>query len=455
MPDRRAFSVPFGSALAFRVAYMVVIVLATIAEPGGATDSALAHRLGRALDAEVSGRDVVDGVRNVLLFAGWGAVWVVTSLPGPAKPMLVRATLTGALLSGAVEAGQLLSATRVASVLDLVTNTVGSLAGAFAVALLIVGTRAALGRRSYLGIPAVLFALGYGIATFLEAFSPFFRQERLPGVWGSPGERLHAAIARFDWSSISSIPWLDLVLFAPAGMLGVAALVETGVPHRRAAIRVVAGAALLYVFAELARGVAGYPIVLGALLAHVAGVAAGGWLAARRLASFSRELRGRARPAAVFISYCVILALWILRPFLPEVDLTTIADKLTLARFIPLMAYRERMDVFTAADVAIPAFLLMPAGALLAVWPLRAKGWLAGVLPAVYAAILLETGQIFVIGRLFDITDILVASAAAVLGWSVIRRAGYRPYGAMLRPAPPAAVKQTTDFTQPGKRRTS
>jgi glycopeptide antibiotics resistance protein len=181
----------------------------------------------------------------------------------------------------------------------------------------------------------------------------------------------------------------------------------------------------------------------------VTGAALGVWMAARWLPAFSRRLRGRTRPAAVFGVYVALVALWILRPLVPEVDLATITDKLTLARFIPLMAYRERMDVFTAADVAIPAFLLMPAGALLAVWPLRLRGWLSGVMPAILAATALEVGQIVVVGRLFDVTDILVAGAAAMLGWIVLRRAGYVPHGEVLS----AGVRTHTPHSE--RRRTT
>jgi glycopeptide antibiotics resistance protein len=449
MRERRPFTLPSGPALAFRLAYVAVIILATMAEPGTSTGTGVSQRLERALATEVTGRDVVDAVRNVLLFAGWGAVWIASSPLGPAKPMLARATLTGAALSGAVETIQLLSPTRVASILDLITNTAGAFVGALGVAVLILVARAGLGRRSYLGMPAVLLAFGYICATFLEAFSPFFRQERLDGAWGSPVARLGAAFAQFEWSSIAAIPWLDLLLFAPAGILGVAALVELGMPRGAAGLRALIATSALYGMAELARGAAGYPILLGPLFAHVTGAALGVWMAARWLPAFSRRLRGRTRPAAVFGVYLALVALWILRPLVPEVDFATMTDKLTLARFIPLMAYRERMDVFTAADVAIPAFLLMPAGALLAVWPLRLRGWLSGVMPAILAATALEVGQIVVVGRLFDVTDILVAGAAAMLGWIVLRRAGYMPHGEVL----PAGVRTHTPHSE--RRRTT
>lgn len=443
MVERRPLTLPSGPALAFRLAYIAVIILATYAEPGTTTRAGMSQRLARALSAEVTGSDVVDGLRNVLLFAGWGAVWVASSPLGRAWPMLFRATLSGAILSGAVETAQLLAPGRVASVLDLFTNTLGAFAGALGVALLILLARAGLGRKSYVGMPMLLLAVGYVTATFLESFSPIFRQERLIGSWGTPIDRLQVALSRFEWSSITVIPLLDIVLFAPAGMLGVAALAELGVARGAAAIRVIVVTAGLYCLAELARGAAGYALLLGPPLTHAVGAALGALMAVRWLPAFSRGLRGRIRPAVVIGVYVSVFALWILRPFVPEFDFANVADKLTAARFIPLMAYRERMDVFTAADVAIPVFLLLPVGGLLAVWPLRRHGWLSGVLPAVLLVTALEVAQIGIEGRLFDITDILIGSAAVFLGWVVLRRAGYKPHGELLpRPAQAAAYER-------------
>ena len=92
------------------------------------------------------------------------------------------------------------------------------------------------------------------------------------------------------------------------------------------------------------------------------------------------------------------------------------------------------MTFFSVADVLILFLLFLPLGGLLAVWPLRSKGRLAGFAPAIYLAVVLEVCQIFVAGRSLDITDLLVQSAAAMVGWTVVRRAGFSPYGAQLDP---------------------
>jgi VanZ family protein len=431
---------PASLPLILRAAYVLVIGLATLAEPSSFIAAhALRMRLDAAIDTGFSGRDVADALRNILLFAGWGAVWLMTSPPGPAKPALVKATLSGAVLSLAVEGFQLLAPTRTPSALDVATNTAGALAGALATALLVLFIRAGRGERSFVGLPAAVFAGSYGAAVLLEAFSPLFRQERLPGAWGSPLERFGQALGAFEWSSLADLSPSTLVLAAPAGLFAVAALVEAGTSYGRAWPRVALAGAAALVMAELVRGATGYAIGAGPILASTGGVALGAWAGARVLPAFSRTWHGAARPRMLLWGYLAVVLLWSLRPFYPEFDGAMLAQKLSLEQLIPLLSYRERTDLFTAVDVAVTGLLVLPAGALLAVWPLRRRGWLAGPLPVVYVAAIAECAQILVAGRWFDATDMAVQSAAALLGWGMVRRAGYRPYGEALRARRPAA----------------
>jgi VanZ family protein len=420
-----------------RIAYIVVIALATIAEPTlPAASPIVSERLGQAFSPDaVTGRDAVDALRNLLLFAGWGAVWTLTAPAGRGWPIVARATGTGLLISAVVEGLQLAAPMRTPSALDVVTNTAGAFAGAFGVAALVLFLRAGRGRRSYFGMPMMLFAVGYGGAVLFEAFSPIFRQERLPGTWGPPFERLGIALQNITPWSLASFPSLDVLLFAPAGAFLVLALAEAGTAYVRAAIiTTVAGAAVMAI-AEIARGAIGFPIEVGPITAHVLGIALGAFGAARLTPWFTRNLRGGARPLALFWLYALVLMLWSLRPFWLE-SVALIADKLPVERFIPLMAYRERIDVFSAADVMIPTLQLVPLGALLAVWPLRRHGVAKGLLPAIIVVTALETAQIFIAGRFFDITDLLIAAAALGIGHVSVRRAGYGVYGSSLDALP-------------------
>jgi VanZ family protein len=56
---------------------------------------------------------------------------------------------------------------------------------------------------------------------------------------------------------------------------------------------------------------------------------------------------------------------------------------------------------------------------------------MSGPWPAVWLALVLEAGQILVLGRLMDVTDVLIPGAGALVGWAIVRRAGFPVYGQM------------------------
>jgi VanZ family protein len=425
-----------------RLAYLAVLALATLSALRLEADPAAALRRASALlDPELSARDVVDGLRNLVLFAGWGLVWMATAGPGPTLRHLRNAVLTGAGASFAVEAAQLFSPVRNASLVDLATNTVGTLAGAVALVLLVRGLARRRDRRSYLGVPAVLFAGGYGLAALGEALVPLFRQGPVAGAWGGPGRRAALTLQAFDWGTLTELPLADALLFAPAGFLAVAALREEGGgPETRRAAWIVAGVGtVLAVGVEAAHAPLGLPVVAGAVVVHAAAVSAGALVAARALGPLTRRLRGAVRARTAAGAYAVVLGFWALRPYLPETDPGAVVAKLGSQWWIPLRFLGMRVDLFSVVDVADAFFLFLPLGGLLAVWPWARRGLATGVVPAVALALTLEAGQTLVRGRTLDATDALVQAAGALVGWIAVRRAGFRPHGAMGPTPPPPA----------------
>jgi uncharacterized membrane protein YhaH (DUF805 family) len=284
-----------------------------------------------------------------------------------------------------------------------------------------------------MGLPALVFAGAYGISTFGEAFTPLFRQRPLPNAYGGPFGRFRLAVAMFEWSSLGHIPVTDLLLFVPAGAFAVAAMAEAGRSYRRAAWTVALVGSALCVLAELAHGLLGLPLDAGAALTHAVGVVAGAAAAGRWLSPLTRRLRGRDRPGALLLAYGVVLLLWALRPFAVETSLAAVIHKLTNDWWIPLRFLGQRVDMFSVVDVVSPFFLYLPLGALLKVWPLARRGWLGRFWPAVYFAAATELMQVGVQGRLLDSTDLLVQMSGAVVGWLVLRRAGFAAHGTVLR----------------------
>lgn len=419
-------------ALAWRIGYVAVVLAATVLDAGLDPELAdFAANLARAFEPSFTGRTLVDAVRNVALFAGWGVVWMVTARSIGMRAA-VAATLTGIVLSAAVEGIQLYSFRRTASVLDVGTNTLGALLGALVTLVVAMTVRERRTARSYVGVPMLLFAIGYGGAVLLEAALPLMRQEILSGALGGPFERLQHALLLLDEGSWRVFSTLDLLLFAPAGFFVVAAFAEHRRGYRSAAIIVTVAGALAMFAAEFARGLVGYRLAWGPPITHALAISAGAWLTARVLPAATRNLRGADRPLALHLSYIFLLLCWGWRPLVFHADLEGFRADIAPERFVPLLDWRDRVDLFTAADALVPALLFLPLGCLLAVWPLRRTGPARDLWPAIMLAVVIEVGQIALADRLFGITDVLTACAGAGLGFLLVRRAGYRPYGRAL-----------------------
>jgi hypothetical protein len=209
----------------------------------------------------------------------------------------------------------------------------------------------------------------------------------------------------------------------------VAALAEHGVAYPQAGARVWRWGAMLALLAELLHGFLGQPILLGAFLSHALAVAAGAWIAARYLPQLTVQLRGPMRPQALTVAYALCVMAWAWRPFLPEVTWSAVAAKLATRWYLPLNSLGGRMDLFSVSDVCSQFLLYLPLGGLLAVWPIRRRGWIAGSLPAVWLAFVCEAVQLGIWERTLDITIPLIQASGALIGWAIVQRAGYRVYG--------------------------
>src|SRR5205807_6073011 len=263
---------------AARWGYVAVVLLATLTQLHFSPDlSAAVERLAGAFTPYLGWRDAIDGLRNTVLFAGLGAVWVVTSRSGNVRAEIRQATVVGLALSASVEGLQVFSPVRTASIVDVTTNTLGALGGAAAVALLIAAVVAAKGARSYLGVPTFLLAGAYGGAVLCEALTPLFGPASLPWTAGGPLGSLGAAFQAAGPVSFDTLPLVDLLLFAPAGFVCVMLLRERGRDARWVGVAG-AGAALALV-AELGHGMLGFPVWWEAVLVRAAGLGLGAWTA--------------------------------------------------------------------------------------------------------------------------------------------------------------------------------
>jgi glycopeptide antibiotics resistance protein len=386
------------------------------------------ERLHRTFSPALGGSDVVDALRNAALFAGFGVVWVVTAPHKAVWKLVLESVLAAMLLSGLIELIQILSPYRMSSVLDIVTDTLGTLAGAAVVALLIEGVSRSRGRAAWLRVPTWLLAGAYTGAVLAEATSPLFRQDPITAHGLNPFGRLEDALNQAHVSLASSNVAIDLVLdaflFAPAGALWVVALREMGVAKSKCIWIIGVAAALAFIGSEVLHGIFGTEIVPLAPVVHTVGVT-GGALLAMALGSKARTGDSRDRTLRdVWIFYGMLLVLWSTRPFLPDIDLNAMSEQLTRTHLIPMLSLATRRDLYSVMHVIRQTLLFMPAGALLAVWPFAERGWMAHLLPVFHAAVLLELTHLVIVGRYFDTTNIILACAGAGLGWIVVRTAG-------------------------------
>ena len=404
---------------AARLGYVAVVLFATLPGTGWSFDPRLvAARLARALHPSLTPTDVLDAIRNVLLFSGLGVVWIATTRTRRLWPPVWRATAAGALLSLLVEGTQLTSPVRFASALDVATNAAGAFLGALAAAVVVRATRWELERGTG-EVPLFLIAASHLGATVLEAFSPWGRPDRVPGAWGGAGRRFGASLA---WTAehVAAPPSLsDVFLFVPAGAVVAAALVAYGASPHRAALRATGLAALAYALAELARGFGGGDMRPAVLATRVVAAAAGAVLVA---VAAVRGATWRRRSVAIACATAVLVC-WYWRPFGLR---TGLAPVLEPDHFVPLRALLAVFSLYSVADVAVDFLLFFPLGVWLAVRPMRTRGPLGGMLPALWLATVLEFGQLWVAERTFDVTDLLVEWAGVLVGWEVVRQARLR-----------------------------
>ncbi|HEV2178810.1 MAG TPA: VanZ family protein [Gemmatimonadaceae bacterium] len=418
---------------AARGGYVLVVLLATLTHFHFDPDPAMVSwRWHRALVFATTGSDVVDAARNVLLFAGFGAVWVVTSPRLHPWREVVWITVFGCVLSTCVETAQLFSASRTASVNDVTTNTLGALLGAAGVVVMTRVLARLRDRAPVTGVPLLTVALSYWCAVGAEMFSPLYRHGMNPWADGSIANRLANALRYVKPFTVERVSLTDMALFAPGGAVMQVALVEFGMGNGAAAWLVAVAGAVFSLGVELAHGIAGQPIEVSAIVGHAVGIACGAllaWCLGPSAASRGSE-RQRARVLAAALG--VLLVAWAWRPFVPRVSWQAVRSQVTAPHLTPLGVLGTTSDLFGVMDVAEQFFLYVSIGVVLAAWPLRYRGWVANLLPGLYLAAVLEVGQIVVLSRVFDVTDLLTQCAAVAVGFVVARRAGCEARGELL-----------------------
>lgn len=408
-------------AQSLRAAYIGVVLLATLTHLEFSPELHAAHyRLMRAFTLSLSWRDAVDGFRNAVLFAGLGVVWVLTSSGRTTREGMRRVALAGVILSTVVEMLQVFSPERIASILDVTTDSLGTLAGA-AVLLFAMeqSTRECDGSVCF-GIPVTMLCAPYLLAVTAEALTPLFASAPVTVV-GGPATRLAATLSRSIRLSSEATSVSDLWLYFPAGVLAFLLVRGRGWNRHSSALAVAILGSVTIAAVHIAHGAAGLPISWRTVAMDVLGLTVGTWAAQRWTLIAWRQQRPIQRDGAI-LSYMLVLAAWAWRPFRLEIGAHAIVSEL-LTGLMPLRALSERVDLFSAAHTAQQCLLYMPLGALHATRDTSSLArWRHLVIAAVFA-VALEFGHLLIAARTFDITNILLAWAGLMIGWVVIRSA--------------------------------
>jgi VanZ family protein len=373
-----------------------------------ASGEQVAARLRLLWERPWSVRSRADAIGNVLLFLPWGfllAIWRA----GRGRSLvatLCLALLSGAALSGSLELTQLFAPSRYPSVIDLATNTFGSVVGAsvgwpvarWALPIASIRIRQLIGSRPLAGC-ALATAVGLVLARLVAGtWKAATRKVRpipfgsLAGLWAGTAELL-------TWMLVGGV-------FALAAR-------ESGRRGARALSWAVAcGVGLRLAMEAVRRVIAGREVDPPSVVLATLGSAVG---ASTVAFAVSRDARRWITPALVIWGLVAVLGAWNPPRFTwphppfwrPE-------------WVVPFWSYFDSRSLANLGDLIEAVLVFAPMGALLAARSWR-QSFLGAALIGLGLGVGLEIGQVFIPGRTADLTDALSAAAGAGLGWSLWR----------------------------------
>jgi glycopeptide antibiotics resistance protein len=390
------------------VAWGLFIVYATtLPFDFSASNEQVAARLRLTWESPLRVRGRADAIGNVLLFVPWGfllAIWENRrgmSFVGA----LVTCLLSAAALSASVEFTQLFAPTRFASVIDVATNTLGSVAGFLAGwpaarwirPIALVRIRQLIASRPMAGCALAAIA-GLVIVTVAGDVKFAFRKASAVAL-APPG-------GGWSWAGVL-LAW---TLFG--GLFFVAA--------RESGWRGARGMGLAVALSAGARvAVEGLQVTITHIAFDVASVSVSIVGAAIGAAAVVRSPGGGARrwirPAMVIWGAATIIWAW---------DLSRFAWPASpgwhIEWFVPFWSYFESRSLRDLSDLIEEVVIFVPLGALLGAGSWRFS-FAGASLVGLGVGSVLEIGQFFIEGRSADLTDALSAAAGAGLGLALWR----------------------------------
>lgn len=425
-PGLDLMAIAIRHATLIRLAYLAIICTATLLNLGFDPNPQNAWwRFSRAFHPAASFKNVVDAIRNVALFAGWGATWILTTRGPATRRDIAMATLLGMLASISVESLQAFSVNRETSALDVLTNTLGGVVGA--VFFWLVERRAAHDMRggTTLGVPGWMPASALLVTAASLAFAPSSRPSFTVAWDANPLLRMHLVAV----SPALTVPWM--ALSCDAGIWGLAGLaVAIAISDRAGTVRWYQLAAWLVIVplmvsgARYGRSFAGMERELRSLPVQAGAVALGLLVGLVAITPWRRRVPARSQRAMQLTLGCMavgMLVSWIPADWAARRSGGVHVD---WRQLVPMYSLFLRQDMSSVFLVLQKAGLGAAIGACLAARK-RSGAPQPGVRAAVAFAVLVEVVQVVVPGRYPDVTDILITGAAAGLAAVLVSRASH------------------------------
>jgi len=386
-----------------------------------------------------SRESIPDIVSNLLLFLPLGALIGLITFQTQRKGFwwkaLAGALVGSAILSGLVETIQLLSISRVTSVTDLLTNTIGGLSGALLSVLVLLTLRTRLLRwlgGKALRSPETLLLAAYLIVLFLSATIPFdisldighlkqgLKSVRLDPV--SDPTPCPKMLGTALW--MAGLSFLLCLVLCRRGIFG-----RSRGGRLLAVVAAVVGATGLAIFLELLQIPIGSRVATSRdVLAGSAGAVYGALLflllrpsvrSPDRAPAGTEEnaSQGRLIFRLVVIHYLIFLAHGALYPYTfitPKALSSSVRQAL-----VPFASYYGKTNALALFDFLGGIVRFVPLGFLLQGHD-RAHGGSrkrAAILICLLVGVLLEGLQLTVAGRFADSSDIIAAGCGGYAGW--------------------------------------
>ena len=385
------------------------------------------ERIRHALDLplprlhDADGRRLIslpDVVSNVLLGAPFGALMAWSGLAGgPLATRVLRVVLADAGLAGAVEAGQLFAPSRTSSLVDVIAQVTGALAGLLLAHVLTGASPRPLGPRLARTLgerPALALLLAVAAVLAADALYPYAVTLDVSTVWHnlkSAQWRPLDTVRRAFWPDLlveKALPWAAL------GGLARVALGEVA-PARPGLVAWAAATALGVALEGGKLFIAGRaPSLDGALLAS------GGALVGVALApALARVAAGRARASGWLVATAAaLLAYEELTPFGVLRSVAAVRARVARVEWLPFASYYFADPQSALFDVGKKLVLGAALGAAMRHASPRPRLILVLVLAA-----LLEAAQVFQPTHIASVGDALVFYVGALAGAYLVGRA--------------------------------